>query len=264
MFNAIKDIKSLYDSDSVENFYELFLPIKTFLTFIGFWPSAKQIWPYSIHTWLVILFVLLPFPLGQMYFVYVRLDHGNFIDLIASNLLIMETCAALFKGYYMKYNIFKIQDLFKEMNKNKLFKPKSKQQVLIVKNVRKKIYKFCLTFYIFGGFALICIYLAPIIFSIPLEVDFPFIQVSITPYYQLIHLWRMCYLIFAATIITSYDLLAASIMLFIGCQIDLLANELNNLNMKNDETTEDILHHNLDEIYGNFYNCIKKHQSILV
>lgn len=262
MANKVESLKKLFNATNFNNHYEVFLPMIYCFKLIGFWPKSRVNLQYRAYVWSTIMVFFGPYVFGQMYYIYSHLDEGNFIELIANDSLLIGAIVVVSKVYLMKEKIQEFHDLIININKNELFKARSDQQIVILKKTRKLIYSsFCVlsTAMIFSGSFFVIL---PLITNFPLEVDVPFINIAVYPYLQLVSLWKAGYFVFATILVTCYDLSAAAFMLFIACQMDLLADDMENLNVPN-RNYFDISEVDLKPIYSKFHYCIQKHKAIV-
>lgn len=138
-------IKNLYNSNDVDNPHHTFIILTTYLRYLSFYPLPTDSWLYSLYYWIIFFLFICGFPIGQSYYIYMHFGEVGFVEIIAKNAVLFESIIVVFKVMYMKKNIFKIQQLIEDLNKD-IFKVHSDEQRTIAKQGRALIYHLCLFF----------------------------------------------------------------------------------------------------------------------
>lgn len=262
MANAVRHkFQHYFDLENIEDPFQNLIVVISALKLINYWPLSARNWRFTLYMWSTAIVLYIPFSIGQIYCIYINTVDGNYLEKLSENTATPEVIFGICKVIYMKDAIWKVQQLFEKITNDSLFKARNLQQKLIAQKYRKLTYLLCVISYLMTAFAVSIIVAEPIFFNQPFEFDFPFFDVYKSPIYEILHIWRLLIYIFGPIATASYDLIACGMMIYLICQIDLLANELENLKIEEDDNLEPT-EEQLQPIYENFHYCIRKYQAI--
>jgi hypothetical protein len=219
----------------------------------GLWPKGSEIYKLSLYTLYSFVFINGHnfFQAANIFFVYT--------DLEALSALIFVTITdvlASFKVYCFIQNIAILKRLLAKLDKQ-IFQPRNEQQRDLVQpslNSWKYTYTaFCIP--VFTTLVLWAIF--PIMDGtvkdrrLPFSAWYPY-NTKISPLYEITYLYQVISVWCLAIANLNMDTLIAALMMYIGCQCDILCDDMKNLrNSVGDDFNRKLL------------DCIEHHKTIL-
>lgn len=254
-----------YNSKGADNRRKTFTLISRCLKSLGLYSTHKAPLLISVFHWVAYLLFIVGFGFGQICYIVKHYEDGLMVNL-AKNYVLPESVIVIFKTLYMKRDLKGILILREKELQDAIFTPRNDKQERLTERTCNKIYNLCLLFYGSNCFAAFLLLGLPFIAyqdkSLPMPADVPFINVLKDPYYIWVYLWQFGCLYYVGFSTISYDLLAASMMMIMSNQIDLLADELDHLKVKSSEDLLEATEDQLKPVYERLYYCIEKHKAI--
>nr|CAM84019.1 olfactory receptor 21 [Tribolium castaneum] len=236
--------------------YDWMQAIKTnilILKIVGLWPDSEdyKFDFYALHAsvWLSTLLVASTFFQGiNIIFI---LDDVK--ALTGTAYVLLTEILAVIKTYFVVKNMKMLKHLMQSLNNNKLFQPRSHEQIKLIQP-SLKFWKLLYNLFhsLVGGATLFWI-LFPIVDK--KEKRLPFlgwyiVDTKVSPYYEIVYGFQFCSCCYMSALIINIDTLIAALNVYIGNQIDILCNNLRNLKAG-------------CSIERDLITCIKHHQEIL-
>lgn len=231
------------------------------LKVVGLWPKRDEMFKlnfYFVQT--ILLTTFLSF--GHIFFQSINLFFifKNLQAVTGTIFVLLTEVMAIFKSYYLIKNIKILKRLMVTLTRHPLFQPKNNEQIGLVKPALAFwgfIYH-TLTVMSYGAILFWAVF--PVLDQSVQERRLPFLawypyDYKPSPYYELTYIYQIVSTTYIATVNLNIDTLIAGLNMYIGTQLDLLSNNLQNikgLQAEDKRLTQCVLHHKLilKYVYG--------------
>ncbi|XP_015838678.1 odorant receptor Or1 isoform X2 [Tribolium castaneum] len=221
---------------------------------VGTWPSnTYKLDAYTLYATASITICLFGhnfFQTVNIFFIF------NDLNTLTGVIFVALTClVAILKSLLFIFNMRRLKKLLLVDIRQKLFKPRNRQQVVMVQsrvNFWKKIY------FMFTGMGVATMFfwaLFPIMDGTVKEHRLPFLawypfSVNKSPFYEITYIYQIVSVFFIVIVNMNSDMLLVALMNILGVQCDLLCDNLKNIQFR-------------ERINEEFLRCVNHHMQIL-
>lgn len=213
----------------------------------GVWPNERKAYSLNLYT-LYAIIALTIFIVADTIFqsIMIYFIINDLAALAASIYILPSKLGTIFKIFIFTSNIQTVQQLTEEVNSD-VFQPVTEKQKLLIEN---NLWAWSLVFKIMWmstGVGLIFYFFFPLLdktenHKLLFPSWYPFDSKK-SPFYEITYVYQALSLIYVASVNTNIDMFLSALNMYIGCQFDLLSNNLQNLEIKNERNIIKIFRH---------------------
>ncbi|RZB40716.1 7tm 6 domain containing protein, partial [Asbolus verrucosus] len=229
------------------------------LKIVGLWPGDDKSYGCNLYT----LYAIISIFLFQIVHIFFQSANILFVlddlEALTNNIsvVLMEMSIAL-KTYCLVKNMKMLKELMITIDSDS-FQPKTPEQKNLIQpnlNTWKTVVS---SFWIFAVSCMVLWVLFPILDKSVKEYRLPFLawypyDTKTSPLYELTYFYQALSLSFIAMANLNTDTLIAALNMYIGAQFDILCDDLRNLRINNETSTE---------VDKKLKSCVKHHREIL-